>query len=1091
MPDSNPLYELIGGYYPGDPIPRRPQPGRGDFPEKYYMNPQSFIDDYLYEVGKEFDKLTPNKLIKERAIKDVERALRASVKGKTSTYDPMRALELGDEEDVAGLQFKVDLNPKSWIEDPADMAKKTAKGWLKDFVEWSDVDSYVEREHLWRPLLSGAVEETPRAARAIWGEHIEEGVRPTGFEPFQLRNLDVTTTKKIRMIDEDGNKRDTYVQEKIFDNTADDFQAFNSHARSIATRNLYFRRLSNNAVQAVSHELENLKVAGLIDPADLKEVESFQHRARILKLSNDLMSKAGDKSTYRYGHEDDVERTISKLRDSDWKSQVKQRIQDKGGTSIREVPAGLPAGLRGLSNDLAMFSFGRYEGKDGKSAQESIQSSFREMMTDHTKTIRDALSEAEEHFRSKGAAAFNEFQRDTSPLRKTLTRLEKLQDRKITGALSARNLKGEIDTIMELQTMTGVIRGGLDRMSRKILESHMINGSIRDVIFKNNNVVGSKNILNVMDEALFFYRREEAYDLFDKLEEDGLMGVAADYMWNLIRRRLDGYTPAAYINEAMQRMHYFGLIYDDDYDTGKGFFNTLINNSKIFENRVSIDIEIGGKMKNFKFVGEKGLKDMTQIYKRTLLKGQPAFLDDVQFLHGINAAIKDGGRLKDFLSKHNVFLELEMEKGLIKHTAENIKNLKSMFAGMIKEDESRGVISVFQNRAGLLQKFSEWAGKKRNEFLKKYGKILTPIAYTRNVLSRKGAQALVRGLRKSVLVQKIAGSKVIKALSKALTKALGAVFSAGTEGIGALVWPAIEKAIQYVLNKTIDFAGKVVTALRKGDLSIISSFVEAGAKAIFKVVSYIVACMTIPFFFVAIMAVVMLSAITPIDPTRASDVRSDSITDFTTYGPTTPCPPGECPTAASVDCFNLVGSWPSEAQSVIENAARYLASHGGNFVNDLCAAYDGDLEVVWAGSAVPCGLASSAFNQIQFGTGQCYAYSSSNQYTFNWLFAHEAAHMYHYANRSYVDGAIEQAIAQDGGRTLPTYRGDPDIECSFSMHTDKPGDGQMEDFAEAISNYIMYHRGCPETAAYNTYSALVSGLGFSAHYNLASNIYGN
>jgi len=234
-----------------------------------------------------------------------------------------------------------------------------------------------------------------------------------------------------------------------------------------------------------------------------------------------------------------------------------------------------------LSEDLSKYYLDLGKGTDKEVTASKLNENLRGFFEDskdaegrpilsHMNKMKLALKEAEDHFRSKSQAEYNEFRRDTMPIRKTLTRIEKLKDRKITDKFTAMNLKGELDYIVQLQTMAGAIRGGLDRMNRKVIETHMLNGPIRDVIYKNKRVIGSKNILNVMEEGLAFYKREEIYDLFDRLEKDGLMGIAQDYIWNLIRNRINGFTPARLLEErVMKRVHYFGLVYDSDYDDGK------------------------------------------------------------------------------------------------------------------------------------------------------------------------------------------------------------------------------------------------------------------------------------------------------------------------------------------------------------------------------------------------------------------------------------------------------------------------------------------------------------------------------------------
>jgi hypothetical protein len=264
--------------------------------------------------------------------------------------------------------------------------------------------------------------------------------------------------------------------------------------------------------------------------------------------------------------------------------------------------------------------------------------------------------------------------------------------------------------------------------------------------------------------------------------------------------------------------------------------------------------------------------------------------------------------------------------------------------------------------------------------------------------------------------------------------------------------PIIEKAVQYVVKKTLDLTSTVLKAIRKGDFSIVEDFFQQSAEAFFKVFGCCAITGIVMFGFTTLVIVSVLSAITPVDPTRMS-VIEDSISGPPS-GPPLPCPPGECITVSAVGCFNFNDSWNSgggpQALPIVESAANYLASRGGNFVNRMCSG--GDVEVYWRESATNCGQVLGP-DAIAFGNGSCWAYISANQGRFHHLFAHEIGHAY---NRRFGFGGITSAQAADCGHTLSTYRGTSAYECSYNHSS------VDEDFAETVGNYIYLLRDCPD-----------------------------
>ena len=857
MPDSNPLYNLLGGYYPGDPIPRKRH--YGDYPSPLEFNSDTWINNYLYGLNKELSKLSVKEQARNLFIDDVARQLRARATPKEATYDPMRAIELGDEEDVAGVQVGIDINPVKWVQDPGEMLQKTGKQWFNDFVNWSDFSSYVEREKLWKPLLEGK-EVSPIVGYA-YGDHLEGDTPAGGPMPFQLYGLELTTPEQQTFYDTPGDKKGIKLDREVdlFQESGMGFKKFTRSARASAARDTSFAKFTNQAAIASSSELINLLQTGQItDPQHKTEIKSYLHRARALRTANALNGR-GDKN-YIFAKEGE----------------------------FAEFGSGVGSGLAALSSDLGKYTFGRANEKRVGSTYKKI---FGDEETGNIGSLGEAkkvLEEADKHFESLGAVAKAEFEKDTKPLRSLLKDIEGLKGSDIKSKPGVINLKGKINLIQAKHASAGAFKGGVNNMNRKFLENHFVKGPMRKIISdpQNSSIVGTRNLLNVSEEALRFYKREDFYDLINMLEKDGVVGVAADVVWNLVRKRLNGFTPASVLGEQLKKVHYFGLLYDERYGEGDNTGSKTMNNimskgrlSKLFDNKHSVNVELDGVTKSFSFVGHKNLRFGAELYARRGAKGaqhitQQDFVDMINFKerdygelvktgkalrHGLEyeKARASSASLRDWLKRHNDQLGLEFDNiGKLVQSEENARKLEAVFKSLIKYEGGGKRVSIFQSKAGLMQKFSQTLSLLQEKLFKsKLGKLLSAPAYMREVVSKAAS----------------------KTVTKVLAKVLSGIVVAGTEGIGATIYPYIEKVIQYVLNKLENLVGKIGKALWHADANIIDSFVESSAQALYKVFGCCALSFGMPIAVVMIIFIFLLSAITPVDPTRTAFGMTDGI----------------------------------------------------------------------------------------------------------------------------------------------------------------------------------------------------------------------
>lgn len=1242
MPDSNPLYELMGGYYPGDPLPRR-RP-RFNPPDPKQFNTDEIIENYIRSLRKDLEKYNVSEQAKSMFIRDVEKTLVIQASPRSRAYDPIRSLELGDEEDVAGVQTKLDINPVKWVKNPGEMAKDTLKQFGKDLINWSDIDSHLEMNYMWDPLLDPSkrkdketgkeVRPLPKAVAKAYGKHLKKDVE-TDFEPFQLVGTGSKKVKKVELIDIDGNPQNIKQvtdETDLFKKLAATHKKFTRKRQSSGSRNGAYNEFVEKSATAVAFELKQQLDDGHITDLDqVKAVESYLQRARINRLANNVMGTI-DADIYLF--KDDPKLNSDALKD------MNNRGETLYGQGIGQ------RGVGALTTKLEVVALQKEDVGEAVKVWGSIFEDQKDKDGNITRAgaltkAQIMMEEADSHFRSLGSVAYSDFQRETQPLRDLIKDLEKYRNDTRDKIESFRQkyfdeatktwkkipvperenlklLKGRLDFIKERYSREGPIVGGLERMNRTLAEEHLLNGPILDVIMDTKTIKGSKSTLNLLAENTRTYVREDSYDLANMLADKGVAGIGADFAWSLVRKRLNGLTPAARVDEYLKKRHYFGLKYESEYGPGgeyeasaKKRWNKRLQRNNRFLNKQSIEVKDIGKVD---IVGSFDLRLGLDLYERTqedigsdiflnkeyffsLINGRPAetgedkfdnllvygnglkewlekykgkiglefdnegniignennykllngilngdfdglgltedeiknfsnwssglkewfgkyedelgfeFDTDGNFLKGDNnhellTAILNGGPeymrmgpqyrqdfaygyrflyeeddkkyryilqrasgLKKWLKEHNDQLGLEFDAdGNLLDTEENYKILTNLFDSIYKRDMDPRFIALTQKYAGRLDKFSQTLNRVQHKLyeIKWVKNVLAPISYLGNVMQKRGTENLMGFLKGSKLidglVNKLANSKAFQFVYKAISKLFGSALGAITGGAGKFLWAIIERAAHFVVKKVSETVTKFLESFKKGDIGIFSDFVEESASVIFRAVITCSGCMVIIFFLIMFPVVVMLSAITPVDPTRMAHGIDDPAGSGGGSGATEVCTtPGACNVVATVNCFEFLDSgWPSEThRELIENSADFLARNFGNYVDRLCE--KGAIEIAWNPS-VACGRAKmSTGNRIEFGDQKCYTYSTDNQDTFYWLFAHETGHIFHARKYGGKDVLI-QARAEDCGNSLPTYVGTTDLQCRFDMHT-SPG-GQEEDFAEMVGNFVMFHKHC-------------------------------
>ena len=1089
MAGSNPFYNLVGGYYPGDPIPRNYSSGRPPPPKEF--NASGIVDGYLDSIGKDLEKYSVSAQAKKFFIDDVERAFIVTSQPKSSgSYNAARALELseGGEGDTSsreeleqfpGVALSIDLNPRKWAEDPAGMALQMGKDAVTGLINRQDLIAQTEAK-LWMGILSGKI-ENPVLERAF-GTHLDPTATNT-TKPFQMFGLEGPATKVTKAVtDLEGATGQKTEQVDLFEMAGNKFLSAKGVMAAASGRDKGMRQLGDTAAQAAALELRSLVHSGHIaDPEHIQAVETFAHKAKALRMANGVMN--GDYA--KYFSADDVVDAVTG--------------ENKSGYGF-----GAGAGISDVTRDLSQFSLGtlRDFNDADKNPAEMVNGTLGRL-AGASKKIRSTLTESDTFFEGLSAEELAKFKRETQPLRNLLDKIDGLEKKKIDLNLpklaqqaQANDIKGALLGFQETYARSGIIKGGLDNMNKAFIRKEMINNAaFRDAVYNNDGVVGTKNLLDILDSASDTYTLSEGGDFINTLQDQG-PAIIPDYFYTRVRSRLNGFTPASVVKENLKKTHYFGLSYQSDYgqeaDTAiKGVMATVLNKpanwviekspiSGVFDNVQTLSLDLDGTTQALKFTGNRNLKFGMDLYDRTFtdLVAPDKHLSMGQFMSLLNGDPGPGRRYQiaghlflqhseakaKLTAKHvrgwleenaGHLLEFDADGLLIMAGEAGARNevvLEELFKKLQLRETSQAHITVTSRKAGILDKASSKLNLLQREMFSRLMKnptlkrALTTYVSAQEIYSRTLSRKAIGKKISGAIIARLERSAAGKALSKALAKILTTLFAAGTEGIGTVIWPIVERMIQWVINKAFDFGREFLKSLRDGGFYVIETFVDKSAQSTMKAATWVytgIALVTVGPMLVMMLA---LSALTPVDPTR---MGGGEYGGGPAAGPPVVCPEDTCEPIATVGCFVFLEGWTGgegpAALPIIEAAASHLESTHGNYVDDLCAA--GDIEVAWNRGAA-CGWAKGT-NRIEFGDGQCWTYNAGNQALFTYLFAHETGHTYH--NR-YGLGSIGTAQSADGG-ALPTYKGGTGAECSSNNN-------DYEDFAETVGQPVAFSGRC-------------------------------
>ena len=869
MASGNILYP---GYYPGQPVIRSPRGGRPKYNEYTY----GAIDEYLnqFDIHSADIGAVP-RWVWERAWKEVEASLEViDVTPENTSYEAGLAKEFPREElqelpGVGGISFN--LNPADWIKDPGKQVKKTLKGWSKAVFSFDDFSARVQKEKIWDPLISGYTSKTGmpipginfQFAKKAEGDDLGRGIDsiPAGsLTPLQLSGLGVTyerKSKKEKKFYDGTDWQDVVEDADAFEEFGVQFKDFTQKVDSSLTRYGSYSKLQMSAVKALDASLK----------------KSFGKGANI------------DEDGYIAGH---------------YKSVIVDQIDAMvaEGFLVQAHFAGQLEGLSSAQRDLSkaleklMLGVG-----DTKAALENVDRAKLKLIAQLKST--DKAIEKLNKFKSAygGASAipfFRNLNNQLIPIQSSLARmstitsssaLTRLLDRKgsISGFEAVQQAKlASMELVAASKGMfggdiltgkgLGFLGGQYEQYLGKMLNGQVLSRSAFSEMLARNNVIGGKRLTAYLNYAAKIYSYQDFKDIVKSIEGGKYLNL---YGWTLsMKMRFKYLTPGYYTELFMKKMHYFGLavqsgsevkafkIADKLFKSGlfankfklmsvSGGVAVLVQGGRHFDVPLKLFAELmgGGFGKKIEFDAVGNLINIDPAtMARFFAHINEKFVAGMEITGEYDRWIKGLGNFKTWLMKDDNYKKfgIAMVNGEFVQTEENFKRITSLFRQLQKVKDHQGKINPTVDYIGLLQRLSSKLNAIQNWlFNSKLGKILA-----------KYVSALY--YLKTTIAEAVAGF-------------VTGLLAIGTEGIGAIIGPIVDRLVKYVVIKILDFGEMILKAVFKLDFSDLGEMLEKGFNLILKTAGLIFLVFGLAMVGVIFVITTVISAIPPSDPVKGGD----------------------------------------------------------------------------------------------------------------------------------------------------------------------------------------------------------------------------
>ncbi len=865
VPTQKDIGQQVPGYYPGKPFVRSIRDGGVLEPITFSMG---VTTDYLDALSNGFAEAPY--LPFRRLMDDLKGAGKAQVFGSAAV-----PVEQIDEYDLTGLRgssgLAVSLNPDD-LSDPEKWMNNTLKAAWKTVA---NMDEFTNRTNtlIWEAITRGETEIKSASAIGTFGALFAGAGaissakdRATRFgdpktNSFKLYGVGITKTYQenvFNLVSGTSEKMDKTVD--VFEDFAKAVVEFQKDKDNAFFRDTKYDEVLKKAMTATSTELEQKVKAGFF-----KSTEELE-RVNLFLAQSKVISDIGEYGGTFKGMTDNLTQMVQssdavlgpQLLETLNKANSKADSVKKSIASLRSLKI---TSLEGKAEVSRMLK--ELEGVEAHIT--GMENLIGTGVKSRSKTVNDLLLIANKpgSFVQRGARASNLY-----------TQL---------GNMSGK-IKG--DGSYERRFLKSVVDQGFFGLGNN---SYSLNAVFRG----QTNKLESFRLLNYLDrmheERIAFATDEKVKD-FSK----GINHLIEKRFWSEhIVPAIEGYTPKYYAQMILKRIHYFGLVIDEErlmkQMRGPGFMGKI-------KGALGLDPNAPGMVFGNYFrldFKHNGTRYLPRIYGGshftlvdTLAKAVKDKKIDISTLGLLLANVSDptSKAARDLLARNGITLanlgladdkELRAQwaalQGWVHRNKKRFGNANLNDAGfwtefmraLMAEHFNENTLKITRKFAGLLEKAWSTLNKIQTKFLNRFGKFIAPITYISNFVADRVADLI--------------------------PKLLAVVFGGATGGIAGGVILAVSRLmrpiVRAVTKATMDFAQNFVLGALRGDL--LKAFNEL-QKLVVNLVKTITVIVGVPVLALAAVSTIFMGAsLTTMSPIDAAKNNSGAGGGFQLL------PPGE------------------------------------------------------------------------------------------------------------------------------------------------------------------------------------------------------
>lgn len=877
------------------------------------------MDAYLDEVAKNVGNVAElPKWLHEQVVSDWKKTFTASAIGYTPTGTSTFEFEGEEGVDIPGIQVSINLyklleNPEKTLKDFMDKQFVAELApWRQEF--WTDLDTGLSTG-LYKDVVKGdggilasaigaAMGTTNKAPIGFWdqGVYAESLTTSSAYDP----KLPVTAQPA-------GASRQMSEGEiDVYRKVGGAFTEFVSSQKSTSSRGGNYASLQSSFIKAATTELSQKKadivrvIGGLAGP----EAVNADHYITVFNSEAGVVESFADFNLTLNSNAFGVRGTLGK----------------HAFKPIQKLDY-----LKGLVGDPTVTgSVGTFGEKIAK-----VEADITKVRAD----LRAAEAAVAPNHRARYTERIKDFDRRIKPIEESLDRAQKLSERiRKEIASPATSVVGVENLLRELTTLStsishqryggGIYNQYLMGVSREYFEKDR---DLRNNYFSIDDPTTHKPIMSqgfysidpVYRYAKGQYLRQDGGDLIEALIKGDYL--ERRYWYGKWRNYIQAFTPGYWTGKVLERVGYFGLIYDekkhlnyflnkhDDYgeETTKARIGNLLLRplSRKHTFGTHFKVTTGGDTYKCKgrFEGGLYLSNLNKAWVRAgenklvgLIDSNTASPTYGQWLaSGTQRAQKLAfiNLINDKTANYETSSGLKYQMGTIGTLSDFagakkaavifrkkiLKNKKLVKSLGLELDASGDLIENDKNIAildGLFKKF--------NDMDKSSAGIISPFVSrigTFNWLSSKltRIQHMEAQLLKPFVKPLIALRELVKNLAgKAFRTVLYGILGTVTGGAGAFLMKTVGPWLEKIFNATFarlmkyftDGVSKAFKAMIKGD---INAMLEALAEEAAKMMAWVMACgCAIPIFFILFTLLVLLPVINSISPVDRSKATSSS-----------------------------------------------------------------------------------------------------------------------------------------------------------------------------------------------------------------------